>query len=38
MAIASINPVTGELLKTFTHLSDQELEHKLALADRSFAA
>lgn len=37
MAIASINPVTGEVLKTFTPLSDQELEHKLALADRSFA-
>jgi succinate-semialdehyde dehydrogenase/glutarate-semialdehyde dehydrogenase len=37
MAIASINPVTGEVLKTFTPLTDQELEQKLALADRTFA-
>jgi succinate-semialdehyde dehydrogenase/glutarate-semialdehyde dehydrogenase len=37
MAIASINPVTGEVLKTFEPLTDQELEHKLALADRTFA-
>jgi succinate-semialdehyde dehydrogenase/glutarate-semialdehyde dehydrogenase len=37
MAIASINPVTGEVLKTFEPLTDQELEYKLALADRAFA-
>lgn len=37
MAIASINPVTGEVLKTFTPLTDGEIEHKLALADRTFA-
>ena len=37
MAIASINPATGEVLKTFTPLTDQELEQKLALADRTFA-
>ncbi|PZO44159.1 MAG: NADP-dependent succinic semialdehyde dehydrogenase [Pseudanabaena frigida] len=37
MAIASINPVTGEVLKTFTPLTESELEHKLALADRTFA-
>jgi succinate-semialdehyde dehydrogenase/glutarate-semialdehyde dehydrogenase len=37
MAIASINPVTGEVLKTFEPLTDQELEHKLALADRASA-
>jgi succinate-semialdehyde dehydrogenase/glutarate-semialdehyde dehydrogenase len=37
MAIASINPVTGELLKTFTPLSDAELEQKIALADHTFA-
>ena len=37
MAIASINPVTGEVLKTFEPLTDQELEFKLALADRTFA-
>jgi succinate-semialdehyde dehydrogenase/glutarate-semialdehyde dehydrogenase len=37
MAIASINPVTGEVLKTFTPLTNEELEQKLALADRTFA-
>lgn len=37
MAIASINPVTGEVLKTFTPLTEIELESKLALADRTFA-
>ncbi len=37
MAIASINPVTGEVLKTFTPLTDEQLEYKLALADRTFA-
>ncbi len=37
MAIASINPVTGEVLKTFEPLTDQELELKIALADRTFA-
>jgi succinate-semialdehyde dehydrogenase/glutarate-semialdehyde dehydrogenase len=37
MAIASINPVTGEILKTFEPLTDRELELKLALADRAFA-
>ena len=37
MAIASINPVTGEVLKTFEPLTDQELDFKLALADRTFA-
>jgi succinate-semialdehyde dehydrogenase/glutarate-semialdehyde dehydrogenase len=35
MAIASINPATGELLQTFTPLSDQEIEDKLG---RAFAA
>ena len=37
MAIASVNPVTGEVLKTFEPLTDQGLELKLALADRTFA-
>ena len=37
MAIASINPVTGEVLKTFAPLTEQELEHKLVLADSTFA-
>ncbi len=36
MAIATINPSTGETLKTFTPLSDAELETKLALADKTF--
>ena len=38
MAIASINPVTGEVLKTFAPLTDDQLEQKLALADRTFAS
>ena len=37
MAIATINPTTGETLKTFTPLSDAELENKLALAEAAFA-
>jgi len=37
MTIASINPVTGEVLKTFTPLTAEELECKLALADSTFA-
>lgn len=38
MAIASINPVTGEVLKTFIPLTDAELEQKIALADHTFAS
>ena len=30
MAIATINPATGETLKTFEPLTDDELEEKLA--------
>lgn len=37
MAIASINPVTGEVLKTFVPLTDAELEQNLVLADQTFA-
>ncbi|PZU91882.1 MAG: NADP-dependent succinic semialdehyde dehydrogenase [Pseudanabaena sp.] len=37
MAIASINPATGEVLKTFAPLTDAELEQKLALAAQAFA-
>lgn len=37
MGIASINPATGETVKTFTDLSDAELEAKLERADRAFA-
>ena len=36
MAIATINPATGETLKTFTPLSDAEVETKLALAQSTF--
>ena len=36
MAIATINPDTGETLKTFTPLTDEELETKLSLADLAF--
>lgn len=36
MAIASINPATGETLATFTPLSDTEVAAKLDIADRAF--
>jgi succinate-semialdehyde dehydrogenase / glutarate-semialdehyde dehydrogenase len=36
MGIATINPTTGETVKTFDHLSDQEIEVKLALAQKSY--
>ncbi|USR91635.1 NAD-dependent succinate-semialdehyde dehydrogenase [Phormidium yuhuli AB48] len=36
MGIASINPATGDTIKTFTALSDAELEAKLERADRAF--
>ncbi|WP_431656324.1 NAD-dependent succinate-semialdehyde dehydrogenase [Pantanalinema rosaneae] len=36
MAIATINPATGETIKTFEPLTDAELETKLALAQRAF--
>ncbi|MGF1590574.1 MAG: NAD-dependent succinate-semialdehyde dehydrogenase [Pleurocapsa sp.] len=36
MAIATINPATGETLKTFTPLTDVEIEDKLALAQATF--
>jgi len=36
MPIASINPTTGESLKTFAELSESELDTKLALADSTF--
>ena len=38
MPIASINPATGETLKTFTPLSDAEIDRKLALAAQAFVA
>ncbi len=36
MPIQSKNPATGEVLKTFKEISDQELEKKLALAENAF--
>ncbi|MBZ5727429.1 MAG: NAD-dependent succinate-semialdehyde dehydrogenase [Acidobacteriia bacterium] len=34
--IASINPATGETLRTFTPLTDAQIEEKLALADAAY--
>ena len=36
MAIASINPATGETLKTFAALTSDQIEHKLQLAADTF--
>jgi len=36
MAIASVNPTTGELLKSFKPLSADDIEKKLSLARRTF--
>lgn len=36
MAIASINPATGETLKTFTPLTDAEITSKLDVAEAAF--
>ena len=36
MPIATINPTTGETVRTFVPLSDGELEAKLALAEATF--
>ena len=38
MAIATINPATGEVIKTFPALSDAEIEEKLQLAVSVFKA
>ena len=38
MAIATINPATGEVIKTFQPLSDAEIEKKLQLAVSAFKA
>jgi succinate-semialdehyde dehydrogenase/glutarate-semialdehyde dehydrogenase len=38
MAIATINPATGEVIKTFPALSDSEIEEKLQLAVSVFKA
>ncbi len=36
MGIATINPATGELVKTFEALSDAEIERKVAIAQAAF--
>lgn len=36
MTISTINPATGELLKTFTSLSNEEISAKINLAQQSF--
>jgi len=36
MGIATINPATGETLKTFTALSDEQIEAKISLAAATF--
>jgi succinate-semialdehyde dehydrogenase/glutarate-semialdehyde dehydrogenase len=36
MAIASVNPATGETLKTFEPLSKQAIDKKLDLAIQTF--
>ena len=36
MAIATVNPATSEVLKTFEPLSDAEIERKLRLAAETF--
>lgn len=36
MVFASVNPATGEVIKTFTPLTAEEVERKLALAAASF--
>ncbi len=38
MAIASIDPRTGDTLETFAALTDEELDRKLAAAERAFRA
>src|ERR1039458_3063798 len=38
VVIASINPATGETLRTFEELTDAQLEEKLANAERAYRA
>src|ERR1700756_3695180 len=38
MAIATINPATGEVVKTFDALTDEQIESKLQLATSAFEA
>ena len=36
MAIATTNPATGEVVKTFTALTDAQVDEKIAKAARTF--
>ena len=36
MAIASVNPATGEILKSFEPHDEEEIERRVALADSAF--
>ncbi|MFE9685898.1 NADP-dependent succinic semialdehyde dehydrogenase [Streptomyces sp. NPDC006285] len=36
MPIATVNPATGETLKTYDALGDEEIEHRLATAEEAF--
>ena len=38
MAIATINPATGETLKSFDELTDQELQARIARASEAFGS
>lgn len=38
MAIATVNPATGETLKRFKALTDEEVEQKLAIANEAFTS
>ena len=38
MAIATINPATGETIQTFTPLTDREIDRKLQQAETAFRA
>ena len=38
MAYRSVNPATGEVLKTFTEHTDQEMMEALATADKAFVS
>ena len=38
MAIATVNPTTGEILKTFEPITSIEIEAKLELAEKTFRA
>ena len=37
MPIATINPATGQTLKTFESLSDAQIERKLGIASEAFS-